>query len=106
MSFGFPAYHKETIVLEQNLEFDAVFQALKSTITALSWTLAHTTEDKIYAKAKINWLSWGEDISIRIAQDKSIVIESKCILPTQCIDLGKNKKNVEKFKAQLKTFLP
>ncbi|MFT0211791.1 DUF1499 domain-containing protein [Pseudomonas sp. F1_0610] len=93
-------------MLGQNIEHDKVMQALKSTVTALNWKTAHIAETKIYAKAKVNWLSWGEDISIYVMPDTSIQIESKCILPTQCIDLGKNKKNVEKFKAQLQAFFP
>ena len=46
----------------------------------------------------INFFSWGEKIDIHMSpygeQQTNIEIKSECALPTQIIDMGKNKDNV------------
>ena len=48
----------------------------------------------------ISFSSWGEDITITMtAQDNQTLVDilSKCSLPTQIVDYGKNKKNVNEI---------
>ena len=42
-------------------------------------------------------MSWGEKIIIKINEDNSLNIKSKCSFPMQCFDWGKNKENVNGF---------
>lgn len=61
-------------------------------------------------KHDVSLTSWGEDITVTlhpIEEGKtSVVIRSECALPTQVIDWGKNKENVNAMLRHLDTFLP
>ncbi len=49
---------------------------------------------------RLSFTSWGEDIKVMltIQGDNTLVdVNSECVLPTQIIDLGKNKENVNKI---------
>lgn len=52
-------------------------------------------------KHGISFTSWGENITVILTpvgmEQTSVLIRSECALPTQIIDWGKNKKNVEKL---------
>ena len=56
----------------------------------------------LYFKNGVNFSSWGEEIQINITQlpgdpsKSNVVIRSECALPTQIVDWGKNKENVNK----------
>lgn len=52
---------------------------------------------KIYAKSKINFWSFSEKIDVKIEDNGSVTMRSECYLPTQIVDWGKNRENVEKF---------
>lgn len=95
MTFGFPAYHtSEHPILpdEAGAERDAVRAALQS----LSWTFRSENDGEILASTGLNMKSWGERISIRF-QGGAIVVTSRCAMPAQCVDWGRNKSNVERF---------
>ena len=51
--------------------------------------------------SSINLSSWGENIDITVLyineNSSQVIIKSECALPTQLIDWGKNKSNVEKI---------
>jgi hypothetical protein len=51
----------------------------------------------IDAKSRLNIWSWTEEIVVEVQESGSIYMESRCYIPTQVVDWGKNKKNVEKF---------
>ena len=92
MSFGFPAYHEETITL--NKSKDDFVQDLKSGFKKLNWSIKNESDSEINASNKINFLSWGEKIIIKFLDSNRVSITSKCVLPTQRFDWGKNGKNV------------
>lgn len=52
-------------------------------------------------KHGVSFTSWGENITIILSplgmDQTSVMIRSECALPTQIIDYGKNKQNVEKL---------
>lgn len=54
-----------------------------------------------FFNSSANLSSWGEDIDITVLYHSEttaqVIIKSKCTLPTQVIDWGKNKANVEKI---------
>lgn len=53
----------------------------------------------IAAKSRINWLTWGEEISIHVREKDSnstnIRISSQPLVKTTLVDYGKNARNIE-----------
>ena len=51
----------------------------------------------ITGKFGANLFSWGEEVTVTITDNGDVTIKSACVLPTQIIDWGRNKKNVIKI---------
>lgn len=53
----------------------------------------------------VNFSSWGENIDVDVfyisETSSQVIIKSECAMPTQIVDWGKNKQNVNKFYNQL-----
>lgn len=101
MSFGFPAYHTEHYSTG-TAKSAALRGAVKETLNAVSWSVREEANERILASTSMNIRSWGEKILIDFLPDNSISVTSKCALPTQCFDWGKNKTNVVKFMVEFK----
>ena len=95
MAFGFPAYHTERYPPAASP--DAALDAVRDALNALGWSIHDERSDRIVASTCMNLRSWGEKILISLREDNSISVTSKCALPTQCLDWGKNKDNVTQF---------
>ncbi len=94
MAFAFPAFHSErgaTYSPEADLR-----QAARETMIALGWSVKQETESQLIATTPVNMLSWGETVTLSFLPT-TIEVTSKCSIPTQCVDWGKNKKNVTRF---------
>ncbi len=91
MSFGFPAYHSQTETFYPG--GGSLYSLVRNAFAELSWKITVDTPSHLEASATLNLASWGEKISVSI-EGTTVTIVSKCLLPTQCIDWGKNKKNV------------
>jgi hypothetical protein len=94
MAFGFPAYAEDVGRYDASGGelLDAVDQALEE----LGWDADYTGPSSLSARVGANWLSWGERVSIDV-RDGKVRVRSECVLPTQCIDWGKNRKNVDRL---------
>ena len=94
MTFGFPAYHTA-----QMPSFTArdPHEAVRRAIAALGWTVRDDAPDLITATASVNLSSWGETVSVEFPPGGGLTITSRCSLPTQCFDWGKNKRNVRRL---------
>jgi len=101
MAFGFPAYHTERYSTDTSKSAD-LRVAVRETLTALSWSVREESHDRIIASTSMNIRSWGEKLLISFLPDKSVSVTSKCALPTQCLDWGKNKANVGRFMAGIR----
>ena len=101
MAFGFPAHHTERYS-SSTPETADLRKAVGETLNVLSWSLKEETHDRIIASTGLNVRSWGERVQINFSPDNSISVTSKCALPTQCLDWGKNKANVMKFMAEIR----
>lgn len=100
MTFGFPAYHTEQCAIGATVpDWHSV---VKETFGALSWSVREETRDEIVGSTSLNLRSWGEKVLVKSLPDNTISVTSKCALPTQCMDWGKNKKNVRRFIAEFK----
>jgi hypothetical protein len=95
MTFGFPAHHEE----RYGLQIDPVDieRMVKEVLYDFSWGIINELDGKIKVKIGISLSSWGEIVEIDYSNKGYIDIRSKCSLRTQCIDWGKNRRNVEKF---------
>ena len=103
MTFGFPAYYTEQYSAETDNSAD-LRAAVKGSLNALSWFIREEKNDQIIAATGVNIWSWGEKILIDFLSDNSILITSKCALPVQCLDWGKNKANVGRFMAEIRKY--
>ena len=95
MAFGFPAYHTETYQPEdQNIN---LLEKINDGIISLGWKIKNQTPNQIIGSTSVSLFSWGETLEIVKMDNGSCTITSKCSMPTQCFDLGKNKTNVMKL---------
>jgi hypothetical protein len=100
VAFGFPAYHTE-VFSEIARAADRRELALEA-LDLLGWPAREESEDTITASVGVSLWSWSEKLAIRILPNRGLSITSKCALPTQCIDYGKNKSNVQKLISELR----
>jgi len=97
MSFGFPAYHEGT--RKFNLRSAVLAAAVENTLIALGWKFERAASGTQF-DARTGFSIWsylGERIRIEIGQDGNTWVRSELGSPIQCVDYGKNRKNVEKF---------
>ncbi|MDA7522032.1 hypothetical protein N9Z55_03280 [Akkermansiaceae bacterium] len=100
MAIGFPAYHTE--IYSPSDDRSDLRSAVKLTLSEVSWLIRKETQETIEASTSLNLRSWGEKIIITFLSNGSISVTSKCALPTQLFDWGKNETNIKKFMAELK----
>ncbi len=83
----------------------AVYQAFcNAGIKAVKWGGGY-----LRGITKTGWRSWGENVEAWISQGPegaAIQLRSECSLPTQVIDWGKNRKNVERIVGALRQLVP
>jgi|SRR5262245_19989850 len=103
MAFGFPAYHTEELSFP--IPKDDLYEIVLDVLESLSWSILEEREEIIQASTRISLWSWGERVTIEFFPDDTLSITSKCSLPTQCLDWGKNRSNVKKFIAKLRKFI-
>ncbi len=100
MAFGFPASHSERYSAGAGKSSD-LRVAVRATLNALSWSIREEGSDQIISSTSVNIRSWGEKVLISFLRDNSISVTSKCAMPMQCFDWGKNKANVGRFMAEI-----
>jgi hypothetical protein len=101
MAFGFPAYHTDRyeVAPEASARLGTVVRAA---LEALPWSVKEDRPDRLVASTGLGMRSWGEKVTIEFISEDSISITSTCALPTQCLDWGKNKANVELLMAEIR----
>jgi hypothetical protein len=100
MSFGFPAYHTESFTATHpNVDLRG---AVRETLLALGWKAREEDASSITAAVGINWRSWGERVAVTFLPDRRLSVTSRCALPTQCLDWGRNETNVLRFLNELR----
>ena len=102
MAFAFPAYHTETY--RAVVDRSVLRVAAKRAFAALSWPVREETFDKVIATRGSFWSS-GEIVCVCFGSDNSYSVTSKCIIPFQFNDWGRNRKNVKEFAETLKQYV-
>lgn len=74
---------------------------MPSVLESLGWSIESQSLNQIVAKTKMNMATWGETVTIRFLLEGGVEVSSRCALPTQCFDWGKNKANVVRFQKEL-----
>ena len=94
MKISFPARFEETRSFA--VEESALTGAVETAFENLGWQYASVNAAEFQADVRINLWSFGEILKAKIS-GSDLTVESRCALPTQCLDWGKNKRNVLKF---------
>ncbi len=100
MAFGFPAYSTTRFTLE--VRVSDLHGTIRGVVGTLGWRVRKDPAEKIIARVGWNWRSWGEVVVIDLRPRNDITVTSRCILPTQRLDWGKNKANVKMFTEELR----
>ena len=81
---------------------DYLTNAVAEVFRRLGWSYQMTSPSQFTANASMSFTSWGENITVEIFQNSLVKVESKCAMPFQLVDWGKNKENVQTFFAHLR----
>lgn len=100
MAFGFPAKHTEEFKPAAG-DAASALSAVKKAFAALGWKVKSESATQLTGSASINLMSWGERINVDVAASGALTITSKCAFPLQCVDYGKNKRNVQQLTSNL-----
>lgn len=100
MAFGFPAYHSTTLDLSSQ-PLEKVLAIVAKAMQAQGWKINLQHGNTLQATSSISWLSWAETISAQLDDNHILQLKSKCSMPTQCLDWGKNRRNIEKLVAEI-----
>ena len=87
----------------------AVEQAVYHALVAAGLTSVHGGGGVVYGSVPISWTSWGENVTAVVGFGPAgalVTVESRCALPTQLVDWGKNRKNVEQIVQHLRALVP
>lgn len=95
MSFGFPAYHESSKAY--NVEAYELRKMIETVLAEFGWRLEIDTISNITALVPISGSSWGEKLIISFGENGVLNVRSEGLLPMQCIDWGKNRRNVVRF---------
>lgn len=100
MSFGFPAYYEssETYYVEAY----ELHKMIENALAEFDWHLETDRFSNITAFVPLNWMSWGEKLTISFNESGTLTARSECRMPTQCFDWGKNRQNVVQFLSKLR----
>lgn len=77
--------------------YPAFFHRAKAVFQQMGWQYIADTGDRLEYQSPMNLSSWGENFSVRLLNNEEVEIKSQCRLPTQIVDWGRNKKNVNRF---------
>jgi hypothetical protein len=103
MAFGFPAYAEG--VRKYDCSYEELIRAIYDTLHELGWNFGHTADSGLVVKLRTNFWSWGERMNVAVTGPGTVHVLSECILPTQCFDWGKNRRNIARFLDNLSRIL-
>jgi hypothetical protein len=73
--------------------------------SGLRVTAADPATGTVHAETRVSMSSWGEKVTVYVDAYNQVSVTSQCLLPTQLIDWGKNKRNVNRFFGHLTALL-
>lgn len=102
MTFGFPAYHEASFETPLPLTDGWIAHVCG----VLGWAFKGAVQRVPYGKVwrieeSLSMSSWGCNIEVRMVGPARVHVRSECALPTQCVDWGKNARNVRALETAL-----
>lgn len=97
MAFGFPASFSGRV--ELNVFRQTAREAVGYVLDLLDWHFEMIDNDTFHAKIPASGSSWGERLTVSLAEPGVLEIQSLCWPLPQIFDWGKNKRNVTQFVA-------
>lgn len=96
MAFGFPAHHEEEIETPRDISRGWIAHVCG----LLGWGFRGEHADPkagvCWRMAEsLSWAAWGTNISAWPLGARRLRVRSECALVTQCIDWGRNRRNVQ-----------
>ena len=89
-------------IAAQNVEFIPFSSRIKAqenlrdAFSDQGWEIERDEPDGMTARTKPSWRSWGEVVKVKF-EDEGTMVSSECSLPTQAMDYGKNRINIQKL---------
>lgn len=102
MSFGFPAFHTENFSVAGREDLPRL---CADVAVRMRWTVKVQQRDRVVFSTKVNLFSWGERVTVEYLPGSTLRVTSRCAMPTQCLDWGRNQRNVQAFLAALQMAL-
>ncbi len=104
MAFGFPAYAEGRDDFGEE-DDEVLAEAVEEAAASLGWMLGRGRgELTLIGSTSVSFWSWGEKITVTVDHGE-VHVRSHCALPTQCIDWGKNQRNVDQLLGAIEPFL-
>jgi hypothetical protein len=100
MAIGFP-YPRFRESRTFHFEQDKLYAAVESALEDLGWPYKLLWSKEFQARIPTTNWSWHHDFKVTILRGGVIQAESKSAYQEMFIDLGRNRRNVEKFFARL-----
>ncbi len=97
VTFGFPAYHQEDVAFPYPVTHEWVVYACQVSGLGIARWGQGAQGGMWHVAPSASLMSWGETMTIAPLAPNVLRIRSECGLPTQCIDWGKNERNVKKL---------
>lgn len=94
MGFAFPAFHQARLPGMFNAA------AVEAAMQRLGWSDIRRTAGTVTGRVAFNVWSFGETVAVTLTADHAL-LRSACVMPTQCLDWGKNRRNIEALRAAL-----
>ena len=76
MTFGFTVHYKE--IIETELSVEELTSSIRDAVVKLGWHIRVEGNDIIIASIRMKFWPSGEVITIRIDNDRNVLIESRC----------------------------
>jgi len=102
MAFGFPAHAEATRRFGDRA---AAVQAMDAALQATGWRYTRVSDGVLEARRPVSWWSWGERVRCVVSVEGDLSIRSECLVRTQCIDWGVNRRNVDNLVRLLDGYL-
>ena len=94
MTFAFPAFHEATVAKAHTAE------SIEAAMRRVGWNSIQQTTEGVSCAVPLTIWSFGERVLVT-REEGRIVLRSSCVLPTQCMDWGKNRRNIQSLVAAL-----
>lgn len=95
-----------TRVLELPVDTNKAVEAARHAVATVIQSAPVVHGSAVMGSVRTSWASWGEDLTLTVAgaaNGSRITVKSASRLPTQFLDWGKHRKNLNRLQHELET---